>query len=137
VTLVVVQVDAGARHVRGEPRAVGEGDHPVVRALPHRDRDPEVGQVEPPGADEREVVVAPAGDAGGDGPAERVRDHVGEVTGQRRLVDLVDQAAQLFCYLLPGHRREPGRNGVQEGLQRLTGLGRGAELLEVLRPHPV
>ena len=100
VAVLVVQVHGRARHVRREPLAVGERHHQVLRALPDTDGHGDVGEVEAPRPDEREVVVPPAGDAVLEGLVEAVGEVVGDRAGQHRLVDLRHQAAERRDHLV-------------------------------------
>src|SRR5205814_3037819 len=93
------------------------------------------GQVEAPGADEREVVVAPARDTRGNGRAEGGREGVGERAGERVDVDRRHQTAQRRRDLATGHRGQTGRLAVEVCGERV-GPGHGRpELLDVLRSH--
>src|SRR5580704_16718251 len=49
-----------------KPRAVLDGDHPVLAALPDGDRRPDRSDVESPRVHERDVVIAPSGGADGE-----------------------------------------------------------------------
>src|SRR5260221_1347123 len=68
VPVLLADVSLDAREALLEPAAVRDRDHQILDALPEQHRDADVSEPEPPRAREREVVVAPAGDAGREGP---------------------------------------------------------------------
>ena len=59
-----VQVGSGGRKVGCQPSTVGEWDHPILLALPDRNRDGDVFQLKRPVRDECEIILEPAFDAG-------------------------------------------------------------------------
>src|SRR5690349_21465143 len=63
-----VRLDAG--DARGQPVGVSDRDHEVLGALPEQRRDANLGELEAPRLRKGEVVVAPAGDALGEGALE-------------------------------------------------------------------
>src|SRR5437660_3935777 len=64
VSFVLEQPPLRAGHVGRQPAAVLERNHAVLSAVPDRDGDAHALGLEAPGPCERQVVVAPAGDAG-------------------------------------------------------------------------
>jgi hypothetical protein len=115
---------------------MGEGDHPVLAALPDRHRHPDAGQLEPPRPGERDVVVEPAPDAVGHRLAVR-RRHIGsELAGERRHVDRRDKIAERRRHLLAGYANERLGLPLKVGLQLGRSGQRGPELLLVLPAHP-
>ncbi len=75
VSLVVEEPGLRARDVRGQPLAVRERHHAVLRALPDGDGHADPGKVEAPRVHERDVVVEPAPDARRDRLVEHRRSH--------------------------------------------------------------
>ncbi len=61
--VLLADVSLDAREPLSEPAAVRDRDHQILDALPEQHWDADVGELEPPRTREREVVVAPAGDA--------------------------------------------------------------------------
>src|ERR1035438_9891201 len=110
VALAWEQVGAGTGNVGGQPLAVRERDHLVLVALPDGDRRGRGGWVpgrfpaegKAPVLDERQVIVAPAGDAGVHRGSQGGGDIIGEVPGERGLVGGDHQAAQRPGHLGPG-----------------------------------
>jgi hypothetical protein len=126
---------ARAGHVRGEPLAVRERNHAVVGALPDRDRHVDRAQLEPPGLDEREVVVDPAGDPARQRAPDHPRHRVGQLAGQRAAIHIVDEVAQRVGDLLPRHRGERRGPGLEKLLEVGARARRARELVDVLLPH--
>ena len=78
----------------GQPLTVREWHHPILFALPHRHRPLARGQVASPVPGEGQVIVAPAGDSTRDGSTEDSRHELCELAGERRLIDIGDQASK-------------------------------------------
>ena len=97
VALAGQQMSACPGEVIGQPGTVGEGDHPVLVALPDRDGRagalPAAAQRESPVPDEGQVIVPPAGDAAGQRGTERGGEVLGELPADHRPVRLGQQFA--------------------------------------------
>src|ERR1700730_13234422 len=91
---VRIKMDLGARNVLAQPAAVRERNHPVLPTLPDRDRAADRSEVEAPGADKGEIVVAPTGNASGDRTPEGFSEHLREFSGERAFVDIRNQRSQ-------------------------------------------
>jgi hypothetical protein len=85
------QLRAGARHVRGEPRAVAEGNEAVLAALPDRHGNRDRGQVESPRGCERDVVVEPAPDAAANRGSSTVNVAASRITSSARSCRVISQ----------------------------------------------
>jgi len=130
------QPGASGRHVFDEPLAVRERHHQILLPLPHRDRDADRRELEPPGADEREVVVEPPPRPAAERPMERRRHELAERAGHLGLVDLGDQAPELGHDLVRFHGAE-SLYVRSHPAEQLVGVARGERVLDlVVLPHP-
>ncbi len=136
MALVTIEADSRIRNVLGQPLTVRERHHPILLALPHRDRPLDLCEVEPPIAGESQVIVAPAGNAARDGPLEDGGQELGEIARQRCLIDVGDQASKRGRDIRSFDLAEDFRLLLEPGRERRFPFQRQVELLNILGAHP-
>src|SRR6266545_2048296 len=101
------------------PFAVGEGDHPILGALPHGGRNGQRAQAEAPIPYEREVVVEPAPDPVPEALTDVPGQERAQPASQRGFVDFAHEVTEGCNDLLAGDRpevrRSPGTTGALPG----------------------